>query len=80
MIVEDNNIANNVLVVGDSRFGRIYELGGVTLSSGMIDDQYNKDLITLKARKRLLFLIRNSDKAGFRKVTDIDAALVTLAS
>jgi hypothetical protein len=34
----------------------------------------------LKARTRLLFLIRNVDKTGFLKVTSISAALVTLES
>lgn len=79
-IVEDNSLADNVLVVGDSRFGTIYEMGGVTISRGMVNTQFVKDMLTLKARKRLLFLIRNSDKSGFRKVSDISTALTTLAS
>lgn len=78
VIVEDNSIADNVLVVGDRRFGSIYEMGGITLSRGVINTQFVKDVITLKARKRLLFLIKNSDRSGFRKVTDIDAALTAL--
>lgn len=80
MIVEDNNVADDTLVVGDGRYATIYELGGVTLSKGVVNTQFVKDQITLKARKRLLFLIRNSDKSGFRKVVGIDAALATLAS
>jgi cell fate (sporulation/competence/biofilm development) regulator YlbF (YheA/YmcA/DUF963 family) len=80
MIVVDNNVADNVLVVGDSRFSTIYEMGGVTLSRGLVNTQFVKDQLTLKARKRMLFLIRNSDKSGFRKVTDITAALTTLAT
>jgi len=80
MIVEDNNVADNVIVVGDSRFAVIYEMGGVTLSRGLVNAQFTSDFVTLKARQRLLFLIRNSDQSGFRKVTDVDAALVTLAS
>lgn len=80
MIVEDNTLADNVMVVGDRRYMTIYELGGMTLGKWMVNDQFNKDMLTIKARKRLLFLIKNSDKSGFRKVTDITAALVTLAS
>lgn len=80
MIVEDNSVPANQLVVGDRRFATIYQMGGVTLSRGVVNTQFVKDQITLKARKRLLFLIKNSDKSGFRKVTDITAALATLAS
>lgn len=79
-IVEDNNIAANQLVVGDSRFGRIYEMGGVELSKGQPNAQFVEDMATIKARKRLAFLIRNVDADGFRKVTDVDAALTTLGT
>ncbi|MGB0896889.1 MAG: phage major capsid protein [Flavobacteriaceae bacterium] len=80
IIVEDNNIPANQMVVGDRRYGRIYEMGGVELTRGLKGDQFVEDMETIKARKRLLFLIRNVDKTGFRKVTDVAAALVTLAS
>ena len=79
-IIEDNNMADNVLVVGDSRYGRIYEKGGVVITRGLVDGQFGEDMISIKARTRLLFLIREVDKTGFRKVTDIAASLVTLAS
>ena len=79
-IVEDNNVAANTLYVGDSRFARIYEMGGVVLSKGTVGTQFTEDMMTLKARKRLAFLIREADKTGFKKVTSISAALVTLAT
>ena len=79
-IVEDNNIPDNQLVVGDSRYGTIYERGGVTISRNYTGSQFVEDMITLKIRKRMLFLIRNVDKTGFRKVTDVTAALATLAT
>lgn len=78
MITVDNNMPDDAMVVGDSRFGTIYEMGGVTLSRGLVNAQFTSDFITLKARKRLLLLIRNSDMSGFRKVTGIAAALATL--
>lgn len=78
MITIDNNMADDTLVVGDSRFGTIYEMGGVTLSRGLINAQFTTDLITLKARKRLLLLIRNSDMSGFRKIVGIANALSIL--
>ncbi len=80
VVLEDNDIVANTMVIGDSRFARIYEKAGIALSRGMINAQFTEDMETLKARTRLLFLIRNVDKTGFLKVTDIDAALVTLAT
>jgi hypothetical protein len=79
-IVEDNNLADNTLVVGDSRFGRIYEKPGVVISEGLVNAQFTSDLKTLKARVRILFLIRNVDKTGFLKCTNINTALETLAT
>lgn len=79
-VVEDNNMADNTALIGDSRFATIYEMGGVSLSRGYVSAQFKADQITLKARQRMLFLIKNSDKSGFRKVTDITAALATLQS
>lgn len=81
MVVVESNIAPaNTLVVCDKRYARIYEKGGVELSKGMVNAQFTEDMMTLKARKRLAFLIRNADKGGFRKVTSISAALTTLAT
>lgn len=79
-IVEDNNLADNTLVVGDGRFGRIYEKSGVVLSEGMTGTQFIEDMKTIKARARLLFLIREVDKTGFLKCTNITTALATLAT
>lgn len=79
-IVEDNNLADNTLVVGDSRYGTIYEKGGVVISEGLSGTQFVSDMKTIKARVRLLFLIRNVDKTGFLKCTNITTALATLES
>jgi len=77
-LVEDNNMPDNQLVVGDKRYARLYEKPGVVITRGMVDKQFTEDMLTLKARKRLLFLIRVADRTGFRKVTDVDAALTVL--
>ena len=79
-IIEDNNVVANTMYVGDGRYARIYEIAGVVISKGMINAQFTEDFMTIKARKRILFLIRNVDQSGFRKVTSISAALVTLAT
>jgi hypothetical protein len=80
LLIEDNNVAANSMVVGDIRFAKSIEIGGIELSKGTINAQFTSDIMTLKARKRLAFLIRNVDTKGFRKVTNITTALTTLAS
>jgi hypothetical protein len=77
-VIEANIITANTLVLGDNRFARIYEKGGVEMSKGYSGTQFVEDEMTLKARKRMAFLIRAADKGGFKKVTSISAALVTL--
>ncbi|KQC33969.1 hypothetical protein AAU57_11990 [Nonlabens sp. YIK11] len=79
-VVVDENTPDNAIVVGDRRYARIYEKTGLAISRGMVNNQFNEDEMTLKARKRLLLLIREVDKTGFRKVTDVDAALTTLSA
>ena len=79
-VIEANVITANTMVIGDSRFARVYEKTGIELSQGMVNAQFTSDEMTLKARKRLLFLIREADAGGWAKVTSISAALTTLAS
>jgi hypothetical protein len=81
MIVIESNVAPaNTLIICDRRFGKLYVRTGLELSRGLVGDQFTNDALTLKARQRMAFLIRNADKSGFRKVTSISVALVTLAS
>ena len=80
VVVEDNGMVANTMVVGDSRYAKIYEKTGLVVSRGLIKDQFTSDMMTLKVRKRLAFLIRKADAGGFMYVSDIDADLVTLAS
>lgn len=79
-IIEDNATVANTMVVGDSRFARIYERKGVEISRGFVGSQFVEDAMTLKARRRIAFLMRFADTGGFRKVTSISAALTTLAT
>jgi len=80
IVLEENAVTPNTMVIGDRRYARIYEIAGVQLSRGLVNAQFTSDLETLKARTRLAFLIREADKGGFKKVTDIAAALTTLAT
>lgn len=79
-VIEDNTITANTMAIGDRKFARIYEKTGYEMTKGMVNNQFLEDEETLKLRKRLAFLIKNSDKSGFRKVTSISAALTELAS
>lgn len=77
-IIESNIITADTMVIGDSRFARIYEKGGIVLSKGMSGTQFVEDEMTLKARKRLAFLIRTADAGGFLKVTSISSAVAAI--
>jgi len=77
-VIEANIINDDEMIVGDSRYGVIYHKPGMVLSRGYSGTQFAEDEITLKVRKRLLFLIRNVDQAAFIKVTDIDAAIAAI--
>ena len=79
-VIESNLVDDNTMVVFDSRKGRIFSGDEYTLSAGYVDDQFGKDLATLKARKRCTLLVKVSNRPGFRKVEDITLALTTLAS
>lgn len=80
LVIESNNITANTMVLGDRRFARIYEKGGLVMSKGLVGTQFTEDEMTLKVRKRMAFLIRNADKGGWKKVTSIQDALTTLAA
>lgn len=80
LVIESNNITADTLVLGDRRFARIYEKGGLVMSKGLVGTQFTEDEMTLKVRKRMAFLIRNADKNGWKKVTSIEDALTTLAT
>lgn len=79
-VLVDNHVSSNTMYVGDSRYVSVYEIPGVEVSRGLVGSQFNEDEMTIKARKRLAFLIKNGNRDGFRKVSDIGADLTTLAS
>ena len=79
-VVEDNNMPDNQLVVGDRRFATIYEKTGVVISEALVNAQFLSDAKTLKARKRLAMLIRVVDQTGFLHCTNVTTALTTLAT
>jgi hypothetical protein len=79
-VVEDNNMPDNQLVVGDRRFATIYEKSGIVLTEGLVNAQFTSDAKTIKARKRMAMLIRVVDQTGFLHCINVTTALTTLQS
>lgn len=78
-VIEENGFTDsNQLAVGDSRYMELYFKAGLTLTRGTVNAQFSEDMITLKARMRELLLIRNANKGGFRKVSNVSTALTEL--
>ncbi len=70
LVIENNNMDDDTLVMGDSSKGRIYDAQeGYSIQIGYVDAQFKEDIKTLKARKRMALLIKNSEKAGFVKTS-----------
>lgn len=80
-IVISSVISNaNAMMVGQRSKGSIYERTGIELSEGYTGTQFTQDEKTIKARKRMAFLVRDCEKAAFRYVTNISGNLITLGS
>ena len=77
-VIEANVFGTNEIIVCDRKFATIYAKTGYEMSSGMVGNQFVEDEMTLKVRRRMAFLIREADKGGFSKCTNITAALLTL--
>ncbi len=74
-VVSSNQVTANTMLVGDFRYGTIYDLEGVTVEMGWINDQFVQNTFTILAEQRLGLLIRTVDADAFLKVTSITAAL-----
>lgn len=75
LVVESSQVTEGTLVVGDFRFGTIYDLEGVTVEVGWVDDQFIQNTKTILAEQRLGLLIRTVDETGFLKCANIGAAI-----
>jgi hypothetical protein len=81
MIVRSNpNVPANSLRVMDSTKGTIYNRKGVVIEMSYENgSNFETEVVTIKAYRRLNLLIRNVNKNAFMKCSDIDAALLALA-
>lgn len=78
-VVESSQVTANTLVIGDFRYGTVYDDGeGVEVSLGWVNDQFIKNTFTILAEKRLGLLVRNINLPAFRKVTSISAAITAI--
>lgn len=78
LVIEDNNMVENTMVMGDSRYMALHNADGLNVEEGWINDDFTRGQRRMRGYERLLFLIRNVDSTGFRKVTSISASLTTL--
>lgn len=78
-LIENTLVPQNQMYVFDSSKGTVYNRK--TLSINMAfenEDDFNKDLVTIKASRRLAFLIRNVWANAFTHVPDITAAITAI--
>jgi len=74
-IVISNQVTVNTMLVGDFRYGTVYDLEGINVEMGFINDQFIQNAFTILAEQRLGLLIRTVDADAFLKVTNVTAAL-----
>jgi HK97 family phage major capsid protein len=78
-VVECAEVVAGSLLFGDSRFAKIYTIGGgATVEIGYVGDQFKENKLTLLCEERLALLVRNADADGFMFVEDVVGALVQL--
>ena len=78
-IVTSPLVAANTLFVMDSKQGKIYDRMSTKVDM-FFENGTNaeQDLVTVKATKRMQFIVRNLQKNAFMKCTDIAAALTAI--
>lgn len=79
-IVPSAAVTEGTLFVGDFRHLTYYTAEAYEVEIGWVNDQFTKDLMTMKARKRAALLHRTVDATCVYKVADIDAAVSNLTA
>ena len=79
-VVASSQVTANTMLVGDFNYATLYSLGSVEVTVGWQNDNMTKNMVTILAEERLGLLVRDVEADAFNKVTDIAAALVTLAT
>lgn len=78
-IIANQLIPVNEAYVFDSTKGTIFQRKGVTVELAFENrENFEKELVTVKAYERLNFRVRNVDANAFMHIEDIDAAIIAL--
>ncbi len=80
LVVESAAVTANTLALGDARHVRFYDLEGLNLEFGFDSDDFSKDLVTLKGRRRGNLLLRTADATAWYKVTDVDQRIADITA
>ena len=80
VIVPSAQVTANTMAIGDARHVRFYDVEGITLEYGLDSDDFTKDLITLKGRKRGNLLLKTLDATAFYKVTNISQRVTDITA
>lgn len=77
-VIVNNGVTANTMVVGDFSYGTIYQQKGLNVEFGYVDDDFQKNLITMKAYEEFNLLIRSVHQKAFQYVSDISTAIAGL--
>ncbi len=79
-VIPSESVTAGTLLVGDFSFGTIYDDGGIEIEIGYVADNFKEDVVTIKARKRMLLLVRTAYTGAFLKSTDIAADVANITA
>lgn len=78
-VVTNSLVPANEMYIMDTTKGTVVSRRGTTVEFGFENnDNFEKELVTVKAYERLNFLVRNVDANAFMHVPDIDAAIIAI--
>lgn len=77
-VFESAQVDLGTIIIGDSTKGTIYDGEGLTIEIGQINEQFIENALTIRASKYMALVIKELDKAGFMKCTDIPTALTAI--
>jgi len=77
-VYESSQVDLGTIIVGDSTKGKIYDGDGIEIQMGWINEQLLENAVTLRASRYMALVIKELDKPGFMKCTDIPTALTAI--
>jgi hypothetical protein len=80
-VIANNLVPVNEMYVMDSTKGTVVSRRGTTVEFGFENnDNFEKEIVTVKAYERLNFLVRNVDANAFLHVPDIASAITAITA